>query len=86
MLGQRRFSAVIDALHARGYEVVLTSGPDKDDLACVNEIAQGCQTPPVTALAGKVTFPELGALIDHAQLFTEKTLHWRILPLQLIRR
>lgn len=64
-----KFSAVIDALHARGYEVVLTSGPDKDDLACVNEIAQGCQTPPVTALAGKVTFPELGALIDHAQLF-----------------
>ncbi|GHM21413.1 hypothetical protein ECZU43_54710 [Escherichia coli] len=63
-----KFSAVIDALHARGYEVVLTSGPDKDDLACVNE-AQGCQTPPVTALAGKVTFPELGALIDHAQLF-----------------
>ncbi|MDW4799344.1 putative lipopolysaccharide heptosyltransferase III, partial [Escherichia coli] len=39
------------------------------DLACVNDIAQGCQTPPVTALAGKVTFPELGALIDHAQLF-----------------
>lgn len=36
-----KFSAVIDALHARGYEVVLTSGPDKDDLACVNEIAQG---------------------------------------------
>ena len=35
-----KFSAVIDALHARGYEVVLTSGPDKDDLACVNEIAQ----------------------------------------------
>lgn len=64
-----KFSAVIDALHASGYEVVLTSGPDKDDLACVNEIAQGCQTPPVTALAGKVTFPELGALIDHAQLF-----------------
>ena len=64
-----KFSAVIDALHARGYEVVLTSGPDKDDLACVNEIAQGCETPPVTALAGKVTFPELGALIDHAQLF-----------------
>lgn len=48
-----KFSAVIDALHARGYEVVLTSGPDKDDLACVNEIAQGCQTPPVTALAGR---------------------------------
>ncbi len=29
MLGQRQVFAVIDALHARGYEVVLTSGPEK---------------------------------------------------------
>ena len=64
-----KFSRVIDALHDRGIEEVLTSGPGADDLACVNAIAQGCQQPPVTALAGKVSFPELGALIDHAALF-----------------
>lgn len=64
-----KFSQVVDALHDRGYEVVLTSGPGQEDLACVDAIAQGCKTQPVTALAGKVTFPELGALIDHAELF-----------------
>ncbi|WP_419879824.1 lipopolysaccharide core heptosyltransferase RfaQ [Citrobacter braakii] len=64
-----KFSQVIDALHQRGLEVVMTSGPGEDDLACVNEIAQGCKERPVTALAGKMSFPELGAVIDHAQLF-----------------
>nr|WP_318383715.1 lipopolysaccharide core heptosyltransferase RfaQ [uncultured Enterobacter sp.] len=64
-----KFSQVIDALHSRGYQVVLTSGPDREDLACVEEIARGCKHKPVTGLAGKTRFPELGALIDHAALF-----------------
>ncbi|ENU1228383.1 MULTISPECIES: lipopolysaccharide core heptosyltransferase RfaQ [Providencia] len=64
-----KFSAVIDALQSRGYQVVLTSGPSKEDLECINEIANGCQTKPVTELAGKTSFPELGALIAHAALF-----------------
>ncbi|HAT3903859.1 lipopolysaccharide core heptosyltransferase RfaQ [Citrobacter koseri] len=65
----QKFSQVIDALHERGIDVVLTSGPGVDDLACVNAIVQGCKIPPVASLAGNVTFPELGALIDHAELF-----------------
>lgn len=65
----QKFSQVIDALHEREIEVVLTSGPGGDDLACIDAIAKGCKQPPVTALAGKVSFPELGALIDHAILF-----------------
>lgn len=64
-----KFSMVIDALQHRGYQVVLTCGPSADDLACVDEIARGCQTKPITGLAGKTRFPELGALIDHAVLF-----------------
>lgn len=64
-----KFSQVIDALHERGIEVVLTSGPGADDLACIDAIASGCKQPPITALAGNVSFPELGALIDHAVLF-----------------
>lgn len=64
-----KFSAVIDALQLRGYQVVLTSGPSKEDLDCVDHIANGCQTKPVVELAGKTTFPELGALIAHAALF-----------------
>lgn len=64
-----KFSEVIDALAERGYPVVLTSGPGKDDLACIEHIASGCKNRPVTALAGKTSFPELGALIDGADLF-----------------
>lgn len=64
-----KFSSVIDALQNRGYQVVLTSGPSADDLACIKAIEEGCETKPVVGLAGKTTFPELGALIDHAALF-----------------
>ncbi|MFY9994298.1 MAG: lipopolysaccharide core heptosyltransferase RfaQ [Leclercia sp.] len=64
-----KFSRTIDALENRGYQVILTSGPSADDLACVQEIAQGCKQKPVTDFAGKTSFPELGALIDHAELF-----------------
>lgn len=64
-----KFAQVIDSLQQRGYQVVLTSGPGKDDLACVEEIASQCTSRPVTGLAGKTRFPELGALIDHAELF-----------------
>lgn len=64
-----KFSQVIDALHERGLDVVLTSGPGREDLDCITAIAQGCKFPPITTLAGKMTFPELAALIDHAALF-----------------
>lgn len=64
-----KFSRVIDAVQRRGYQVVLTSGPAADEMACVDDIARGCETKPVTGLAGKTRFPELGALIDHAALF-----------------
>ncbi|EKO9121277.1 lipopolysaccharide core heptosyltransferase RfaQ, partial [Salmonella enterica] len=61
-----KFSQVIDAVQRRGYQVVLTSGPAADEMACVGDIARGCETKPITGLAGKTRFPELGALIDHA--------------------
>ncbi len=64
-----KFAEVIDALNARGYQVVLTSGPSKEDIDCINNIASYCQVKPVIELAGKTTFPELGALIAHAALF-----------------
>ncbi|WP_419210277.1 lipopolysaccharide core heptosyltransferase RfaQ [Providencia manganoxydans] len=64
-----KFSEVIDALQARGYQVVLTSGPAKEDIDCIENIASHCQSKPIIELAGKTTFPELGALIAHAALF-----------------
>ncbi len=64
-----KFAQVIDSLQQRGYQVVLTSGPSAEDLACVEDIAAQGKSRPVTGLAGKTRFPELGALIDHAVLF-----------------
>ncbi len=64
-----KFSEVIDALQSRGYQVVLTSGPSKEDIECINHIADGCKVKPIVDLAGKTSFPELGALIAHAALF-----------------
>lgn len=64
-----KFAEVIDNLQSRGYRVILTSGPSKDDLTCVANIAQQCRQSPVTEFAGKTTFSELGALISHAALF-----------------
>lgn len=51
-----KFSQVIDAVQRRGYQVVLTSGPAADEMACVDAIARGCETKPVTGLAGKLAF------------------------------
>ncbi|MFP3029232.1 MAG: lipopolysaccharide core heptosyltransferase RfaQ [Arsenophonus sp.] len=64
-----KFAKVIDNLQSRGYRVILTSGPSKEDLTCVARIAQQCRQSPVTEFAGKIIFPELGALISHAALF-----------------
>ncbi|MGP3593814.1 lipopolysaccharide core heptosyltransferase RfaQ [Vagococcus sp. WN89Y] len=64
-----KFAEVIDSLQQRGFQVVLTSGPGAEDLSCIDEIASLCKSRPVTELAGKTRFPELGALIDHALLF-----------------
>ncbi|MBJ3815180.1 lipopolysaccharide core heptosyltransferase RfaQ [Shimwellia pseudoproteus] len=64
-----KFALVIDALQQRGYPVVITTGPGAEDLACAEDIAARCQSRPVTGLAGKTSFPELAALIDHAALF-----------------
>ncbi|EKT61308.1 lipopolysaccharide core heptosyltransferase RfaQ [Providencia sneebia] len=64
-----KFSQVIDALYMRGYQVVLTSGPSKEDIECIDNIASQCKFKPITELAGKTSFPELGALIAHAALF-----------------
>lgn len=64
-----KFSEVIDHLQSKGLDVILTSGPGKEDADIITKIASHCQRPPVTSFAGKTSFPELAALIDHAQLF-----------------
>ncbi len=64
-----KFAAVINHLMARGYEVILTAGPGKEDADIIADIVRQCNRKPVTEFAGKTSFPELAALIDHAALF-----------------
>ncbi len=65
----KKFSQVIDSLSSRGYKVVLTSSPCKADINIINHIVSHCKMKPIIKLAGKTSFPELGALIAHAVLF-----------------
>ncbi|WP_312951402.1 lipopolysaccharide core heptosyltransferase RfaQ [Superficieibacter sp.] len=64
-----KFAAVINHLMGKGYDVVLTSGPGKEDAEIIDDIVSQCTVKPVTEFAGKTSFPELAALIDHAILF-----------------
>ncbi|HFZ8994769.1 TPA: lipopolysaccharide core heptosyltransferase RfaQ [Citrobacter freundii] len=66
---EEKFSQVIDHLIDKGLDVILTSGPGKEDKAIISKIETHCKHHPVTYFAGKTSFPELAALIDHAQLF-----------------
>lgn len=64
-----KFAHVIDHLHQRGLHVYLTCGPAQSEQQQVQRIAELCQFAPDLALAGKTTFLQLAALIDHAVLY-----------------
>ncbi|MEE7571109.1 lipopolysaccharide core heptosyltransferase RfaQ [Citrobacter werkmanii] len=64
-----KFAHVIDHLHQRGLHVYLTCGPAQSEQQQVQRIAELCQSAPDLALAGKTTFLQLAALIDHAVLY-----------------
>lgn len=61
-------SAIIDKLILSGYQVVLTSGPDKKEKAMIERILGQCQQKPIN-FSGKTTLKQLGALIDYSALF-----------------
>ncbi|QLZ57720.1 MULTISPECIES: lipopolysaccharide core heptosyltransferase RfaQ [Citrobacter] len=64
-----KFAHVIDYLHQRGLHVYLTCGPAFSEQQQVQRIAEQCQSSPDLTLAGKTTFLQLAALIDHAVLY-----------------
>lgn len=64
-----KMAQTISALQQDGHTVVLTSGPDKKELAMVEKILAACPQERVVSLAGQLTLRQLGALIDHAALF-----------------
>jgi heptosyltransferase-3 len=55
-------------LHEQGHTLVLTSSPDKNEMAMAEEILERTADIPVLNFAGKTTLKELGALIAKAQL------------------
>ncbi|NNM50613.1 MAG: putative lipopolysaccharide heptosyltransferase III [Pseudomonadales bacterium] len=60
---------LINQLQERGWPVVLTAGPDREEMAMVAAILQGCTMPPSLNLAGQLSLPDLAALIAQARLF-----------------
>jgi len=63
-----RNAALIDALAARGHQVVVTAAPDDEEREFVARIAHRCSSPFID-LAGKLSLKELAALAGRAWLF-----------------
>ncbi|BCQ37161.1 putative lipopolysaccharide heptosyltransferase III [Erwinia rhapontici] len=67
---ETKMAAVIQSLQDEGHTIVLTSGPDRKELAMVDNILGNLTTRDnVYSLAGQLTLNELAALIDEAELF-----------------
>lgn len=64
-----RFAEVIAALAASGWQVVLTSAPDRREIDLVHGLLQRVNNPAVVSLAGQLTLPQLAAAIVGATLF-----------------
>jgi heptosyltransferase-3 len=64
-----KMAQTITALQQDGHSIVLTSGPDKKELAMVETILAACPQERIYSLAGQLTLRQLGALIDKAALF-----------------
>ncbi|MCC8366975.1 putative lipopolysaccharide heptosyltransferase III [Xenorhabdus sp. PB61.4] len=64
-----KISQTINTLQADGHSVVVTSGRDPQEKDMVGRILSACSQENVISLAGQITLPQLGALIDHAELF-----------------
>ncbi|MEZ3501040.1 putative lipopolysaccharide heptosyltransferase III [Pantoea sp. KPR_PJ] len=66
---EEKVAATIDQLAQAGRKVVLTAGPDKHELEMIARIVALCSTPDCVSLAGRLSLPQLAALIARASLF-----------------
>jgi heptosyltransferase-3 len=66
-LSTQQIAHLIIALHHRGLRLVLSAGPDTQEIAMVEEILALAPEVPVFNCAGKLTLKELAALIQSAQ-------------------
>jgi heptosyltransferase-3 len=61
-----RIAELIEQLHKQGSQIVLSAGPDKEELKMCEEILSQTQAP-ICNLAGKMTLKELCALIEGSE-------------------
>lgn len=69
-----KFAPVIDHLMQKKLTVIMTCGPAASELQQVERIASLCKQRPNLAFAGKISFPQLSALLDRAVLYTSMDL------------
>lgn len=62
-LAPRQIAQLVQALHERGYCIVISSGPDPEEIGMVEKILSLAPGIPVYNCAGKLTLKELAALI-----------------------
>ncbi len=63
-LSPKQVAALVSTLHARGMRLVMSAGPDEQEMAMVREILSLVPEIPILNLAGKMTLKELSALIQ----------------------
>jgi heptosyltransferase III len=66
-LATKQIAQLITTLHDKGMRLVLSAGPDLQEIAMVEEILALTPDIPVLNCAGKVTLKELSALIQNAK-------------------
>ncbi len=64
-----RFAEVIQYFAHQGWPVILTSSPEKEEVALVDAILKKVTAPQIISLAGQLTLGELAALIEGSHLF-----------------
>jgi heptosyltransferase-3 len=62
-LSPKQIAELITTLHKKGERIVMSAGPDADEMAMVDEILSLAPEVPVFNCAGKLTLKELAALI-----------------------
>lgn len=65
---EENMSALIDALQAEGHRIVLTAGPDAEEMGMMQRIVASLAAPAVD-LSGKLSLKQLAALAAKAELF-----------------
>ncbi len=63
-LSTKQIAQLITTLHGRGHRIVMSAGPDPQEIAMVQEIISLAPEVPVFNTAGKLTLKELAALIE----------------------